>query len=38
MKNVSPDVDLTFEFVSDVTGESLLMDIPLGTSFFWPRG
>lgn len=37
MKSVSPDIDLSFEFTSDITGESILMDIPLGTSFFWPR-
>lgn len=37
MKSVSPDIDLSFEFTSDITGESMLMDIPLGTSFFWPR-
>jgi hypothetical protein len=38
IKEVSPDIDLTFEFLSDATGESISMEIPMGTSFFWPRG
>lgn len=38
IKEVSPDVDLTFEFTSDETGDSMMLDIPLGISFFWPRG
>jgi seryl-tRNA(Sec) selenium transferase len=37
IKRVSPDLDLTFTFVSKVTGESIEMDIPIDTSFFWPR-
>lgn len=37
IQKISPDVDLRFEFVSQVTGESMLMDIPMGVSFFWPR-
>lgn len=38
MKEISPDIDLTFEFISEITGESMILDIPLGASFFWPRG
>lgn len=38
IREVSPDVDLTFIFTSNETGESITMDIPLGVSFFWPRG
>ena len=38
IKEVSPDIDFTFEFLSDATGESISMEIPMGTSFFWPRG
>ena len=38
IKEVSPDIDLSFEFTSDATGDSMLMDIPMGLSFFWPRG
>lgn len=38
IKEVSPDIDLSFEFTSDDTGDSMLMDIPMGLSFFWPRG
>lgn len=37
IQKISPDVDLKFEFVSQITGESMLMDIPMGVSFFWPR-
>lgn len=37
IQKVSPDVDLRFEFVSNVTGESMVMEIPMGASFFWPR-
>lgn len=38
IQEVSPDIDLKFEFMSDITGDSMLMDVPMGTSFFWPRG
>lgn len=37
IQKVSPDVDLKFEFISQITGESMIMDIPMGISFFWPR-
>lgn len=37
INKVSPDVDMTFEFTSNITGESMQLDIPMGTSFFWPR-
>jgi hypothetical protein len=37
INKISPDVDMTFEFTSNVTGESMNLEIPMGVSFFWPR-
>jgi hypothetical protein len=37
IKKISPDVDMTFTFVSDATGEVKEMDIPMDVSFFWPE-
>lgn len=37
LKEISPDVDMTFTFISDVTGEVKEMDIPMDVSFFWPQ-
>ena len=36
IKSISPDLDMTFTFVSDATGEVKEMDIPMNVSFFWP--
>ena len=36
IKSISPDLDLTYTFVSDATGEVKEMEIPMGVSFFWP--
>lgn len=36
MKEISPDLDMTFTFVSDTTGEVKEMNIPMDVSFFWP--
>ena len=36
IKKVSPDIDMTFAFVSDITGQEREMSIPLGVEFFWP--
>jgi hypothetical protein len=36
IKAISPDLDMTFTFVSEATGEVKEMDIPMGVSFFWP--
>lgn len=36
VKELSPDLDLKFEFVSDLTGEKEVMSIPFGVSFFYP--
>lgn len=36
VKSISPDLDLTFQFTSDITGETEALDIPFGVSFFYP--
>jgi len=35
---ITPDVDMSFTFTSDTTGEDTTMDIPLDVEFFWPAG
>jgi|TARA_B100000900_G_scaffold408338_1_gene422431 hypothetical protein len=37
INEVTPDIDLTYEFVSDETGERRDMILPMGSSFFWPK-
>jgi hypothetical protein len=37
IKGISPDLDMTFTFISDVTGEVKELDIPMDVSFFWPN-
>lgn len=37
IKEVAPDIDLTWEFISDETGEKQEMLMPMGTNFFWPE-
>ena len=36
IKQISPDLDLTFNFVSELTGEEEALSIPFGVSFFYP--
>jgi hypothetical protein len=36
VKSISPDLNLKFEFVSEVTGEAEALDIPFGINFFYP--
>ena len=36
VKEISPDLDLTYEFTSDITGETEALDIPFGAGFFYP--
>jgi len=36
VRELSPDMDLTFEFTSEITGEAEALDIPFGISFFYP--
>jgi hypothetical protein len=35
VRELSPDMDLKFEFTSEVTGEQEALDIPFGISFFY---
>jgi hypothetical protein len=36
INEVTPDVDLTYEFISDETGERREISLPMDVSFFWP--
>ena len=36
ISSVIPDIDLTYEFVSEETGERRGMMLPMGVTFFWP--
>lgn len=36
IKSMSPDLDMTYTFISDITGEVKELEIPMGVSFFWP--
>jgi hypothetical protein len=36
IQKITPDLDMTFEFISEDTGESKSISIPMGVSFFWP--
>ena len=36
VREISPDLDLTFQFTSDITGDTEALDIPFGTGFFYP--
>jgi hypothetical protein len=37
IKEVGPDIDLTWEFISDTTGDRKEMSMPMDTNFFWPK-
>ena len=36
IQKVTPDLDMSFDFVSEATGETKEIPIPMGVSFFWP--
>jgi hypothetical protein len=36
VKELTPDMDLKFQFTSDLTGETEALDIPFGINFFYP--
>ena len=36
VREISPDMDLKFNFVSELTGEEEVLDIPFGAGFFYP--
>ena len=37
MAEVMPDIDLTWEFISEETGRAEEMMLPIGVGFFWPQ-
>jgi len=37
MAEVMPDIDLTWEFISEETGRAEEMTLPIGVGFFWPQ-
>jgi hypothetical protein len=36
VKTISPDLNLKYDFVSEITGETEALDIPFGINFFYP--
>ena len=36
VREINPDLDLTYSFVSNETGDEQEMEIPIEVSFFWP--
>jgi hypothetical protein len=36
VKSISPDMDFTYQFTSEITGETEALDIPFGVGFFYP--
>jgi hypothetical protein len=37
IRDIAPDLDMTFTFISESTGEALELAIPMDVSFFWPN-
>lgn len=37
INKVVPDIDLTFEFISEESGEGREMQLPMDVTFFWPN-
>ena len=37
VKEITPDLDLGFTFISDETGDEVEMEIPIEVNFFWPE-
>jgi len=37
INEVTPDIDLAWEFISDETGQGRSMTLPMGVGFFWPE-
>ena len=38
LREITPDVNMSFTFTSEASGEETEMDIPLNVEFFWPAG
>ena len=36
VKEITPDMDLKFQFTSEISGETEALDIPFGINFFYP--
>jgi hypothetical protein len=36
--NITPDIDLSFDYRTKGTGKEVKVDVPLGVEFFWPAG
>jgi hypothetical protein len=36
VRSISPDLDMKFNFTSEITGETEALDIPFGIDFFYP--
>ena len=36
--NITPDIDLSFDYRTKGTGKEIKVDVPLGLEFFWPAG
>ena len=36
VRDISPDLDLKFQFTSEITGETEALDIQFGAGFFYP--
>lgn len=36
IRTISPDVELKYDFTSDITGDTEALDIPFGANFFYP--
>ena len=36
IKDITPDIDFTFEYVSPITGEREALQVPFGLDFFYP--
>ena len=36
LKDIQPDVDLSYQFISNETGDEREVEIPIEVSFFWP--
>lgn len=37
INEVTPDIDLSWEFISEETGQRRSMTLPMGVGFFWPE-
>ena len=38
VSSITPDIDMSFDYVTEGTGKVIKVDVPLGLEFFWPAG